>query len=380
MTRVLRMAMVGGGPGSFIGPVHRMAAELDGRIRLVAGAFSSDPQRSRAAGAACGLDPDRAYPNIGALIAGEKARDDGADFISIVTPNHLHLPVARATLEAGFHVMSDKPATGTLNEALALREAVERSGRCYGLTYSYTGYALIRQARAMVASGDIGAIRKVVAEYSQGWLSRPIELHGSKQAEWRVDPARSGIGGCIADIGVHAFNLAEYVTGLNVVELCADLSRLVPGRRLDDDANLLLRFTNGAPGVLHASQIAAGERNDMTIRVWGETGGLQWRHAQPDCLVWERAEAPSQILHAGEAYLLPQVRAMARLPSGHPEGFIEAFGNLYRSFAAAVGGERGILDGDLPGIKAGVRGMAFIETALASSHERRWLQITEIAK
>ena len=241
----------------------------------------------------------------------------------------------------------------------------------------YTGYALIRQARAMVANGDIGAVRKVVAEYSQGWLSRPIERQGDKQAEWRADPARAGIGGCIADIGVHAFNLAEYVTGLKITELCAELSRLVPGRRLDDDANLLLRLSNGAPGVLHASQIATGDRNDMTIRIWGETGGLHWRHAQPDILVWERAEAPTQVLHAGEAYLLPQVRAMARLPSGHPEGFIEAFANLYRSFAAAVGGERSLLDDELPGIEAGVRGMAFIETAVASSRDRRWLQVTE---
>jgi len=373
----LRMAMIGGGPGAFIGPVHRMAAELDGRIRLVAGAFSSDADRSRQAGAAYGLAPDRAYGDIETLLAAEGARQDRPDFVAVVTPNHLHLPVALAALEAGFHVISDKPATATLAEAKRLQAAVSRTGLCYGLTHTYTGYAMIRQARAMVADGRIGKIRKVVVEYPQGWLSGPLEAQGSKQASWRTDPARSGDGGCIADIGVHAFNVAEYVSGLTVTALCADLSRMVPGRRLDDDANLLLRFSNGASGVLHASQVATGERNGLTLRVWGETGGLAWTHERPDRLVWEQGEEGTRLLHAGTAGLHPFAQSACRLPAGHPEGFIEAFANLYQGFAAAVRGDRARLDDEIPGILAAVRGMAFIETSIASSRERRWLPLED---
>ena len=374
----LRMAMIGGGPGAFIGPIHRMAAELDGNIRLVAGAFSAHAERSREAGIAYGLAPERAYPDIAAMLAGEGEREDGADFVAVVTPNHLHLPAAEAALQAGFHVISDKPATATLAEALRLRAAVARSGLCYGLTHTYTGYAMIRQARALVAAGRIGEVRKVVVDYPQGWLSQPVEGPGSKQAEWRSDPERSGAGGCIADIGVHAFNIAEYVTGLSVREICADLSSMVPGRRLDDDANLLLRFSNGAGGVLQVSQIAAGARNGLTLRVWGETGGLLWSHESPDRLVWEHDGEGTRILHAGGSGLYPSVLSACRLPAGHPEGFIEAFANIYQSFAHAVAGRRSLLDNELPGIRAAVRGMAFIETALASSRERRWLALEEI--
>jgi len=291
----------------------------------------------------------------------------------------LHLSAAEAALEAGFHVISDKPATATLAEARRLRAAVARSGLCYALTHTYTGYAMIRQARMLVGAGRIGKVRKVVVDYPQGWLSQPIEGQGSKQAEWRADPVRSGIGGCISDIGVHAFNIAEFVSGLSVAEMCADLSCMVPGRRLDDDANLLMRFSNGASGVLQVSQIAAGARNGLTLRVWGETGGLGWTHESPDRLVWEHDGEGTRILHAGGTGLYPSVLSACRLPVGHPEGFIEAFANLYRSFAKAVGGQRACLDDELPGINAAVRGMAFVETAIASSRERRWLALEEIA-
>jgi predicted dehydrogenase len=378
MTRRLRMAMIGGGPDSFIGPVHRMAAELDGRIELVAGAFSSDAGRSREAGHAFGLPADRAYRDVAAMLDGEKGRKDGADFVAVVTPNHLHLEQACAALEAGFHVISDKPATADLAQAVALRETVRRTGLCYGLTHTYTGYAMIRQARQMVAEGAIGAVRKVVVDYPQGWLSQSIERGESRQARWRCDPMRSGIGGCVADIGVHAFNLAEYICGLSVVDLCADLSAMVPGRVLDDDANILFRLSNGARGILHASQICAGGRNALTIRIWGEGGGLAWTHERPDCVTWERLDAPTQTLHAGDGYLPAAIRAACRLPSGHPEGFIEAFANLYSDFAVAVTGEADVLDNQLPGIAAAVRGMAFIETAIASSRDRRWHALEEV--
>ncbi len=363
----LRMAMVGGGPGSFIGPVHRMAAELDGRIRLVAGVFSRDPAKNAQAAAAWGVAPDRVYPDHHAMIAAERARADGVQLVSVVTPNHLHFDVSAAALRGGLHVISDKPATLNLAEAQELAAIVAASGKHYGLTYTYTGYPMVREARGIVARGDLGAVRKVVVEYSQGWLSKPLEREAdNKQASWRADPKQSGVGGCIGDIGVHAFNIAEFVTGHRVERLCADVSTVVPGRPLDDDCNVLLRFDGGARGVLIASQISAGARNGLKLSVYGEKGGLTWSHEAPNVLTLDWLDGPSQVLHAGSGYLSPAARAVTRLPTGHPEGFIEAFANIYRDFAEAIEGGEGAL---VPDIAEGVRGMAFVERAVAASRE-----------
>lgn len=358
------MGMVGGGPGSFIGPVHRMAAELDGRIRLVAGVFSRDADKSRQAAIGYGVAQDRVYPDVEAMIAGEAGRPDGVELVAVVTPNHLHFPVSKVALEAGLHVMSDKPAALTLDEALALKAVADAAPGHYGLTYTYTGYPMVREARALVAEGRLGAIRKVVVEYSQGWLAQPIEQSGDKQASWRADPAQAGVGGCIADIGVHAFNIAEFVSGHSVTRICPDLSRVVPGRTLDDDCNILLRFDNGAPGVLVASQIATGDRNGLRLRVYGELGGLEWSHEDPSVLTVNWRDAPTQILHAAAGYLSAPARSASRIPTGHPEGFIEAFANLYRDMAdAIVGGAPSCV----PGIDDGVRGMAFVTRAVEAS-------------
>lgn len=357
--------MVGGGPGSFIGPVHRMAAELDGTIRLVAGAFSRDPGKSAKAAEAWGVAPDRVYADHVAMIAAETAREDGAELVAVVTPNHLHFAVSAAALQAGLHVISDKPATLNLAEALELERIVAASGRRYALTYTYTGYPMVREARQIVRRGDLGPIRKVVVEYAQGWLSRPIEQGGDAQAMWRADPARSGVGGCSGDIGVHAFNLAEFITGLEVERLCPDLASVVPGRALDDDCNVLLRFGGGARGVLIASQISAGARNGLNIKVYGEKGGLFWSHERHTELTIDWLDGPTQTLHAASGYLGAAAQAGSRIPTGHPEGFIEAFANIYRDFAGAISSGRA---NDLtPGIAAGVRGMAFVERAVAAS-------------
>lgn len=363
----LRLAMVGGGPGSFIGPVHRMAAELDGRIRLVAGVFSRDPAKNAKAAADWGVAPDRVYPDHHAMIAAERAREDGVQLVSVVTPNHLHFDVSAAALRGGLNVISDKPATLNLDEARDLADIVAASGKLYGLTYTYTGYPMVREAREIVARGNLGAVRKVVVEYSQGWLSKPLERDGdNKQASWRADPKQSGVGGCIGDIGVHAFNIAEFVTGERVARLCADVSTIVPGRGLDDDCNVLLRFEGGARGVLIASQVSAGARNGLRLSVYGEKGGLTWSHEDPNVLTLDWLDGPTQVLHAGSAYLGASARAVTRLPTGHPEGFIEAFANIYRDFADAIEG-RGA--GLVPDVAEGVRGMAFVERAVAASRD-----------
>lgn len=367
----LRMGMIGGGPGAFIGPIHRIAAELDREIELVAGVFSSDPDRSRAAASDYRIDPERAYPDLATMFAGEAARGDGIDFVSIVSPNHHHLPAARAALAAGVAVMSDKPMTASLAEARELANLVARAGRPYALTYTYSGYPLVREARARVAAGAIGTVRKVVVEYPQGWLAGPAE---GKQAEWRVDPARSGAGGCIGDIGVHAFQLAEFVTGLRVTRLLADLAAVVPGRALDDDCTILLRFDNGARGVLLASQIEVGELNGLRIRVYGDKGGIVWRQETPNELTLHSIDGRTEIVRAGDASLGSDARARSRTPGGHPEGYLEAFANLYRDFAAQLRGEAAPL---LPDVAEGLRGMAFIETAVtASRDDAGWVDLT----
>jgi predicted dehydrogenase len=374
--RIVRMAMVGGGPGAFIGPVHRMAAVLDGEIAFVAGAFSRDPEASRAAAAGYGVAPERNYDDYLEMIEAEAARPDGAEFVAIVTPNHLHLPVARAALAAGLHVLSDKPATATLEEAYALRDAVAASGRLYGVTYTYAGYPMVREARAICARGELGPIRKVVVDYSQGWLAKRLEATGDRQASWRADPAQAGLGGCVGDIGVHGLHIAEFVSGLRVQSLCADLNSVVVGRALDDDANVLLRFDNGAPGVLTTSQIAAGDRNGLRLRVYGEAGGLDWSHDSPQVLILNWADRPTQTLHAGAPYLSEAARLSSRLPTGHPEGFIEAFANLYRDFATAIRNGEPPAGSALSTIDDGVRGMVFVSRAIQSSRARGWVSLS----
>ncbi|HZU62814.1 MAG TPA: Gfo/Idh/MocA family oxidoreductase [Novosphingobium sp.] len=354
-------ALIGGGPGSFIGPVHRIAAELDGEMRLVAGAFSSSAEKSAAAGAAYGVDPARAYASIADLVAGERARPDPVDFIAIATPNHMHLPAARAALEAGFPVICDKPATATFAQAQELAQIVARAGLPFGLTYTYSGYPLVREARARIAAGALGEIRKVVVEYPQGWLAKPSE---GKQAAWRADPSRSGPGGCVADIGVHAFHLAEFISGLQVSEILADLGTVVPGRQVDDDCQILLRFANGARGALLASQIAVGERNGLAIRLYGEKAGLAWRQEEPNRLWLYHEDGRSELIQAGDPGLGADALRASRTPGGHPEGYLEAFANIYRDFGRLLRGEAGAL---IPGMADGLRGMALIEQAVALS-------------
>jgi predicted dehydrogenase len=375
--RKLRMGMVGGGPGAFIGPVHRIAAELDGKIELVAGAFSQSAERSRQAAGMYHVDPARAYANYQQMIEAERKRSDGIDFVAIVTPNHLHLPVALAAFEAGIPVMSDKPATATYDEVLKLEAAVAKSRLPYGLTHTYAGYSMVREARAICAAGKLGKIRKVVVEYFQGWLSRQIETTGHKQAEWRTDPERSGRGGSIGDIGTHAFHLLEYVSGLQVTEINATLRSVVPGRRLDDDCSAFVRMNNGAAGTLACSQVAAGEINNPNLRIYGEIGSLEWRQMDPNRLSIKWLDKPEEIHHAAAGYLSSDALSVARTPSGHPEGYLEAFAVLYREFADAVEswkqGSANPLPATLPGIEAGVRGMRFIDRVIESDQRKGWV-------
>ncbi len=381
--RKIRMGMVGGGKDAFIGAVHRMAAALDGQIELVCGAFSSDPEKSKASGAELYLPKSRVYGSYSEMFEKEKALPEGErmDFVSIVTPNHVHYPVAKSALEHGFHVMCDKPMTFDLEEAKALQAQVKSSDLLFGLTHNYTGYPLVKEARNMVQEGKLGKIRKIVVEYPQGWLATHLEASGQKQADWRTDPKRSGAAGSMGDIGTHAENLAEYITGLQISEVCADLSIFVPGRLLDDDGNVLLRFENGARGVLYASQVSVGEENAVMIRVYGETGGLEWRQQEPNTLWAKWLDRPTEMIRAGGnfANLSPAALHNTRLPAGHPEGFIEAFANLYRNFANALraklnGNEPSAADLDFPSVDDGVRGMAFIETVVNSSKsDQKWL-------
>ena len=376
MSRKIRYGMVGGGRGAFIGGVHRIAANMDGQIELVCGAFSSDPQKSKDSGADFYLPAERCYGSFEEMIAGESAlpADQRMDFVSIVTPNHMHFPPAKAALEAGFHVLSDKPATLSLEEAKTLTEIVKKSGQLYGLTHNYTGYPMVKQAREMVHNGTLGKIRKVVVEYPQGWLATRIEASGQKQAAWRTDPKRSGAAGCIGDIGTHAENLAEYITGLKIKELAADITSFVEGRELDDDGNVLLRFDNGAKGVLHASQISVGEENNLNIRVYGEKGGLEWHQNEPNTLLVKWIDQPMQVYRTANGYLGKAALAAGRTPPSHPEGYLEAFANVYRNFASHI---RHVIAGttpdelvlDYPKIEDGVRGMAFIEAVVASSQK-----------
>lgn len=380
--RKLRFGMVGGGRGAFIGAVHRIAAQMDGQAELVAGAFSSDPQRSRDSAADLFVSAERAYGSYRDMAVAESARPSGErlDFVVIVTPNDQHFPAATLFLEHGFNVVCDKPVTLTLAEARALRETVARSGKMFVLTHNYTGNAMVKQARALVRGGALGTLRKVVVEYSQGWLASDIESSGHKQASWRTDPTRSGAAGCMGDIGVHAENLARYVTGLRISELCAELTTFVPGRRLDDDGNLLLRFEGGARGVLHSSQITVGEENNLSLRVYGSEASLEWQQEHPNELVVKYPDRPREILRRGNGYVGEGAQRVTRIPAGHPEGYLEAFANLYReafrAIAAEIAGEPPPDDVDLPGIDDGVAGMAFIEAAVASARQgAAWVSV-----
>ena len=380
MSRKIRMGMIGGGRGAFIGGVHRMAAALDGQIELVCGAFSSNAEKSKASGADLFLPPDRVYGDYETMIRreGELPADERMDFVSIVTPNHMHFGPAKMALEHGFHVVCDKPVTLSLEQAEELEQLVESTGLIFALTHNYTGYPMVKQARHMIAAGELGALRKVVVEYPQGWLATKLEDSDQKQAAWRTDPKRSGIAGAMGDIGTHAENLAEYVTGLKISEVCADLTAFVPGRALDDDGNILLRFDNGARGILHASQISVGEENDLNIRVYGTKGGLQWHQMEPNTLLVKWMDRPTQIYRTGVGELCEAAQNAQRIPAGHPEGYLEAFGNIYRNFAKCVqarlsGTEPEAVFQDFPTIADGVRGMQFIETVVASSRsEEKW--------
>ncbi len=376
MSRKIRYGMVGGGRGAFIGAVHRIATSIDQQIELVCGAFSSDPERSKASGADFFLPADRCYGTFEEMIRAEAKLPVGErmDFISIVTPNHMHYPPAKLALENGFHVLSDKPATLNLAEAKKLAAIVKKSGLLYGLTHNYTGYPLVKEARDMIRAGKLGKIRKVVAEYPQGWLATRLEASGQKQAAWRTDPKRSGAGGCVGDIGTHAENLAEYITGLHIEELAADITSFVKGRKLDDDANVLLRFKGGAKGVLHCSQISVGEENNLNIRVYGELGGLEWHQREPNTMLVKWLDQPVQVYRTAQGYLGDNAKAAGRTPPAHPEGYLEAFANIYKNFANAIrahdGGKKlgkNDIANDFPKIEDGVRGMAFIEAVVESS-------------
>jgi len=370
----LKFAMIGGGQGAFIGAVHRMAANLDGRWRLVAGAFSSTPERSRESGLALGITASRCYGSWQELLTGEAALPaaNRADAVVIVTPNFTHYTIAKACIAAGFHVICDKPLVNTSDEAKRLAEAAERAGVVFVVTYNYTGYPMVRKARELIASGSIGGLRKIFVEYHQGWLATDLEAAGQKQASWRGDPAKSGGGGSIGDIGTHAENLLHFVTGLGIKSLAADLTSFVAGRRVDDDATIMLRLERDAKAVITVSQICVGERNNLTLRVHGETGSLFWQQERPEELTWCKGSGERLVLSRGEE-AAGSAAAAARLPSGHPEGFIEAFANIYRGAADAIAAKRaGVavapdsLAGLIPTLQDGARGVAFVEACLAS--------------
>ena len=369
--RRLRLGMVGGGEGAFIGAVHRIAARLDDHFSLVAGALSADAERAARSGAALGLDPQRNYPSFEAMARAERQRSDPIDAVAIVTPNHLHAPVATAFLREGFHVICDKPLASTLADAVALRDLARASGKLFCLTHNYTGYPLVRHARAMVAAGALGEIRLVQVEYPQEWLTEPIELQGQKQAEWRTDPARSGAGGCLGDIGTHAYQLAHFVTGLTLDQLCAELSTFVPGRRLDDNVNMLLRYQGGAKGMLWASQVAPGHENGLRLRVYGSRGGIEWVQAEPNVLIHSPLGESRRLVTRGSPAADASAARITRIPSGHPEGYLEGFANIYSEAAIAIraldAGRAIPPEVYFPGLDEGVKGMAFIEAAVKSA-------------
>ena len=378
--RKLRMGMVGGGKDAFIGAIHRLALNMDGLIELSCGALSINPDIAKDSGKALFLPEDRTYLNYEDMIKNESKMpaDKRIDFVTIVTPNFAHFAPAMAALENGFNVVIEKPMTFTLDEAKRLQKKVEETGLSLCLTHTYSGYPMVKQARAMIAAGKFGKIRKIWVEYPQGWLSKLSEREGNAQAAWRTDPKKSGKAGAMGDIGTHAWHLAEYVSGLKVTKLCADLNALVEGRALDDDGNVLLRFENGAAGCLMASQVAAGEENALKIRVYGELGGIEWAQHEPNTLLVKWLDKPTEVYRAGQAYLNDTAKGNCRTPGGHPEGYLEAFGNIYRNFALSLmakmnGEEPTAAMLDYPRVEEGVRGMAFIDAVVASGKsENKW--------
>jgi predicted dehydrogenase len=376
--RKLRYGMVGGGRDAFIGAVHRKAMALDGDYEMVAGALSSDPKKAKASGSDLGLEPERNYGTWQEMLQGELERDesDRIDLVSIVTPNHVHFPVAHAFADAGINVVSDKPLVHTSEQASKLRQVVKKRGIVFGVTYNYTGYPMVKQARHMVQSGQLGEIRKVIVEYNQGWLATNLEKTGQKQADWRTDPKRSGAAGAIGDIGSHAENLVHTITGLELSHICADLTTFVPGRKLDDNGDMLMRFSNGAKGVLIASQIEIGGENDIRFRVFGTKGTLEWHQENPNYLQYDNLESPRQILSRGNGYLCEAAQKATRLPTGHPEAFLEAFANVYIGVAEAIrakqaGRSLGKLEADFPTVVDGARGVHFIEKTIESSKSKQ---------
>lgn len=384
VNRKLKMGLLGGGPGAFIGDVHLKDTHLDGKIELAAGAFSSDPKKSKERGEELFLDPSRIYDDYTQMIANEKKLPEGEriDFVTITTPNHLHFRMAKDFIEAGFHVMCEKPMTFNVKEAKELYKIVKSSGLVFGVNFNYTGYPMVKLARDLVKQGELGKIRKIVVIYPQGWLADPIEKEGAKQAVWRTDPEQSGAAGCMGDIGVHAHNLSEYISGLKVTQLCAELTTFVPGRTLDDDGNALLRYEDGVKGVLHASQVSIGEENGLAIWIYGEKGGLEWHQEHPNYLYVKRPNSPVEVWRRGNEYIgekSPAAARATRLPFGHPEAFIEGTANLYINFsdtirAAILDTEPDPLALDFPNVEDGLRGMLFIDTVVESSKsDKKWI-------
>jgi predicted dehydrogenase len=383
MNRKLRMGMIGGGKDAFIGAIHRHAAFMDGQIELVCGALSINPDIAVDSGRSLYLPEDRIYLTYDELIKKEAAlpADKRMDFVTIVTPNFAHFDPAMMALDNGFHVVIEKPITFTLDQAKQLKKKLDETGLLLCLTHTYSGYPMVKQAKAMIQDGKFGKIRKIYVEYPQGWLSKLSEREGNAQAAWRTDPKKSGKSGCMGDIGTHAAHLSEYITGLKITKLCADLNIMVEGRALDDDGNVLLKYDNGAAGVLMASQVAAGEENALKIRVYGEKGGIEWAQQEPNTLLVKWLDQPAQILRAGGNYgdrLSSYAVLNCRTPGGHPEGYLEAFGNIYKNFAATLGAK---IDGkqpskenlDFPRVDEGIRGMAFIDNVVASSASKeKW--------
>jgi predicted dehydrogenase len=375
----VRMGMVGGGQGAFIGAIHRMAASLDGQIELVCGAFSSDPQRSIDSGAALYLPEERCYANYEDMFTAEALLpvNERMEFVAIVTPNHLHFPIAKAAIERGFHVMSDKPATLNLSEVLTLESILVKHDVLYGLTHTYNGYPLVKQAKHLIKQGELGNIVKIVVEYSQGWLASKND-ENSKQASWRLDPKKSGVSCCMGDIGVHAANLAEYVSGIQITHLCADLTSSITGRALDDDGTVILKFSNGAKGLLFASQIAVGDENNLKLRIYGDKKSMEWSQLEPNTLLLKSNNEPTQLIRTGVGEMCEAAQQATRTPAGHPEGYLEAFANIYLNFVKQIRAHKNGLDCsnqefDVPSIEDAIRGMAFIENVVQSNQSNeKW--------
>lgn len=379
--RRIRLGMVGGGEGAFIGAVHRMAARLDDHYQFVAGCLSSTPDKAQRSGEMLGLDPARTYADFREMAKREARREDGIEAVSIVTPNHMHAPVAEAFLKAGIHVICDKPLTTTLKDALKLQRLARESGLIFAVTHNYTGYPMVRQARAMVAAGELGDIRIVQVEYAQDWLTTRLEDSGQKQAGWRTDPSQSGAGGCIGDIGTHAYNLADYVTGIPVTQLCAELTAFLEGRALDDNAQIMLRYANGARGLLWASQVAPGNENALAIRVYGSKGGLAWRQEHPNQLLWSPFGEATRVISRGTGAVTAEAARVTRIPAGHPEGYLEGFATIYAEVARAIIAARSGAAPDpavnFPTVADGVKGVAFIAAAVKSAGKGAvWVPLT----